>query len=270
MSSTTTHPLMQFRTAYLQAIAKCWTIPEYEKELIDDPAKELKNLGFENPWSLRIEMDSSKRGKWYPHKAGGWIGPDVVASLWLPPAPDWDQQAFALAKYYDEFPTFFGTKDYGEGAASSSLTQPYPLGMGQPQSFVEFGGVMLRFIAMYWSDSALREELEQHAEPRRFRKEAMKVVKDGILFLHKWVGYNVPWNMGIEFNLTYPGPDPSKDSPKAYRWNRDDQTWGRPRPEVCLNGLALYVPEKPPCPGIEAVALSAYNATGDQYPFSCP
>ncbi len=60
--------------------------------------------------------------------------------------------------------------------------------------------------------------------------------------------------------------------------NSIEKEWPKPlkgkRPNSCRNSLQFYIPSRPiqadTDKSIEAIALSAYNLTGDQYPFTCP
>ena len=285
-----TEAMMKFRTAYLQAISRSWRSEAYLAQFLADPEEKLQELGFENPWSVDISMDATQRGTWTPVKAGGWIGPDALISVWLPPPPD-DKKYYAeaWAKYYDEFPSFLGTagEDPSQTPSVSSEETPvvkaaYPLGMGQWSDFLEFGAVTMRFIAMAWGDAKLRKELDQAA----VSVGKVKIVEDAIPLLHRWVGYNVPWNMRIQFKMQdwitpcdhqsgtcccfSPGTD--KSSPGFWRCPGREGNSDKRRPVSCSNEIKLYVPSKPSTDdgAIDAIALSAYNVTGDQYPFTCP
>lgn len=268
-----TEAMMKFRTAYLQAISRSWQSEDYLVQFLKDPEGTLRALGFDNPWEVDILMDASERGTWTPVKAGGWIGPDATIGVWLPPPPkDKKDYAEAWAKYYDEFPSLFGSR--AEDA-------PYPLGMGQWKEFLEFGAVTMRFIAMAWGDAELREEL---FDASVFFEDVL-IVENAVSLLHKWVGYNVPWNMVIQFKMqdwSVPCDPrektcccfvPSDGDTEGY-WRRPGRE-GNPnklRPACCSNELKLYVPSKPSTDdgAVDAIALSAYNVTGDQYPFTCP
>ena len=91
--------------AWARAIAKAWQNDEYKSLLLSDSKVALKEFGFNTPPGLTItirEYDGSKQYNPQPHK-NGWI--DMVEELAgevimiLPPRPDDDQQALALADY---------------------------------------------------------------------------------------------------------------------------------------------------------------------------
>jgi len=264
--------MMEFRTTYLRAIAEAWRDKSgaYLKALQKDPIKQLQTIdGYVFPWDvvLEIESVSSKESLWSPENAGGWVGRNALISIWLPPPPD-DQEDWgrAWAAYYDEFPSFLGTrKAVSEStksgkAQSGPLRESYPLGMGNWKDFLEFTAVIMRLIAVAWRDPQVRQELKQvDGKP------------NGVTILNKWLGYNMTWNMDVEFKLSgWDSNSPKKD--KDCRWN--GECWPTPRPNSCRNGLRFYIPNRPAEPAspptIQAIALSAYNVTGDQYPFTCP
>lgn len=258
--------MMQFRTTYLRAIAEAWRDKSgaYLKALQKDPIGVLQSIdGYVFPWDvvLEIESVSSKESLWSPENAGGWVGRNALISIWLPPPPesedDWGR---AWSAYYDEFPSFLGSGNSGYPAKGSQpVKESYPLGMGNWKDFLEFTAVIMRLIAVSWRDPQVRQELKQvDGKPT------------GVTILNKWLGYNMTWNMDVRFNLS--GWDPK--SPKKElecRWN--GECWPKPRPNSCRNGLHFYIPNRPQengKPTIQAIALSAYNVTGDQYPFTCP
>lgn len=259
---TATDEMMKFRTVYLQAISKSWRDSSFLSKLTEAPVLTLKKeFGYTIPWNLYVEIKTAppEASMWEPDLAGGWVGPNAVVSVWLPPAPsNPDEFGKAWAAFYNEFPSLLVPKEenYYKEVLSEITTeedgeqmvgQAYQLGMGQANSFLEFGGVTMRLIAMMWNDQRVREDLSAMSGDR---------------VLNKWLGYNIPWNMDIEFNLT--------DDPK-FRWNEKKGKWPSPRPRKCQNGLRFYIPNAPgDDPSIDAIALSAYNVTGDQYPFTCP
>lgn len=257
-----TDAMMGFRTVYLKAIARSWRDANFLKNLTKNPTECLqKTFNYNLPWDidLKIEKVSPKESIWDPVNTGGWIGKNAVISIWLPPAPDDTKEyAQAWAAYYDKYPSFLGSKtssSLSTGTDSPSSEKkygaPYPLGMGKWSDFLEFTAVIMRLIALAWKDKQVQIELKN-----------IQGTNKGVTILNKWLGYNMTWNMDVEFKLT--GWDNND-----YRWDSEKMEWPVPRP--CRNGLSFYIPNKPGNESsIEAIALSAYNVTGDQYPFTCP
>lgn len=261
--------LMKFRTAYIKAIAESWRDAKFLANLKKDPIKQLNNaFGYVFPWDVElvIESVSAKDSLWSPENAGGWVGRNAVISIWLPPAPkEVEDYARAWAAYYDEFPSYLGSVGNESPQYSSGpvIKQSYPLGMGKESDFLEFSAVIMRLIAMAWKDQQIQNELKAVADTNK-----------GVTILNKWLGFNMPWNMDVRFKLSGWDDKTSSAEEKKCRWNSAQKEWPKPRPNSCRNGLHFYIPNKPEKSGkdtsIEAIALSAYNVTGDQYPFTCP
>lgn len=261
--------MMKFRTAYLKAIARSWNDPEYLERLHANPIAELNaQMGVSVfPWDVVLEIQSvdADESLWDPVNAGGWVGRNAVISIWLPPPPaETGEWARAWAAYYNEFPSFLGTLPKGTEASSGPVVrQSYPVGMGHWNDFLEFTAAIMRLVAMAWKDPQVLSELR-----------SIEGLPQGVKVLNKWLGYLMAWNMDVEFKLSGWFTE-SPPEEKACRWN--GESWpipGGARPDSCRNGLKFYIPNKPNPQSqdrsIEAIALSAYNVTGDQYPFTCP
>jgi ribosomally synthesized peptide (two-chain TOMM family) len=258
MSTTLTgmDAMMNLRCAYLRAISKHWKDPSYINQLMKNPKGELSKLGFIDSWSVDIVIEKKPSAKWKPVTAAGWIGPDAVVTLWMPPNPGKEDSAEAWAEYYTEFPTYLGMR------TKPMVKEALQLGMGKWDDFLEFGGVVMRLIAMYWEDDDLKKKLDKEAEGKH------RVIRDGTTILHEWLGYTVPWNARIELKLG------NADEVDEYAWDSTKKQWKHcweKRAKSCTNTLTFHMPDAPPKnEAIDAVALSAYNVTGDQYPFTCP
>lgn len=270
---TATDAMMKFRTTYLRAIARAWNDQAFLEDLERDPAGVLKkSFSYDLPWDVELEITSvdASESLWDPANAGGWVGRNAVISLWIPPPPNDDKEwSKAWAAYYDEFPCFLGSinkpkMDQQYSDPAPSLGESYPLGMGNWKDFLEFTAVVMRLIAVAWRD-------------RQVEAELMKIDGKpvGVTILNKWMGFNMPWNMDVTFNMSG-WDDNSPNHVLECRWK--DGHWPRlvqnRRPRQCRNALKFYIPNCPAAmnaePSIQAVALSAYNVTGDQYPFTCP
>ncbi len=286
-----TSAMMKFRTIYLQAIARSWRDPKFLELLKMDPIGTLSkeySLQFQWDIDLKITTVSNKESIWDPVKSGGWVGKNPLISLWVPPPPNNSKQfGKAWAAYYDEFPTFLGDlqprtpKPDGNQVGKREghpVGEAYQLGMGQWKDFLEFGGVIMRLIAMAWADE--RKDGEDQKYRNQIVEELVEVqdTNEGATILNKWLGYTMPWNMDVQFKLSgwFKG---SKDAEKSCRWDDTKGQWPGSekkdsvikRPPSCRNSLNFYIPNMPsPDASIDAIALSAYNVTGDQYPFTCP
>jgi ribosomally synthesized peptide (two-chain TOMM family) len=245
--------MMQFRLAYLKAIAKAWNDAAFFKKMISDPDG-WKCLGSPKVhWNLELRFaeDTLPGNGYRPSLTGGWVGPDAVMTLRLPNAPAEEQQSLALAAYYAEMSTPFGKAfkgrqdlaatfeavDGGNGGDGSDGSDGD--GLGHSNDAFVLGGVILRALALSWSSDEFRQQFFQG---------------DALVALENWVGYNFPWNMQIKAKLD-----------EELEWQAGSERWSRaPR-----NQLTLYVPNKPQTQH-QAVALAAYNETGNAYPLTCP
>ncbi|WP_028581888.1 BMA_0021/BMA_0022 family TOMM bacteriocin [Desulfogranum japonicum] len=286
-----TSAMMKFRTIYLQAIARSWRDAHFLEQLKLAPIRTLENYyGLQFQWDidLKITTVSEKESIWDPVKAGGWVGRNPLISIWLPPPPgNPDHNGKAWAAYYDEFPTFLGdlqprvfkSEDLNKDITKKQpVGEAYQLGMGQWKDFLEFGGVIMRLIAMAWADE--RKEGEEGKYRNQIVEELVEVqdTNKGATILNKWLGYAMPWNMDVQFKLSGWFGN-SKNDEKQCCWDDIKGQWPGSekmqskikRPPSCRNSLNFYIPNKPgKDPSIDAIALSAYNVTGDQYPFTCP
>ncbi len=118
MSVTTVQaggPLLEFRLAYLRAIAKAWADPAFEAKLLaaDDIQPLLaEQFGLTSVWpKLDIHLENSalptEQTQWKPELTGGWIGMDDGFEIVLPNRPA-SGAAEALAAFYQIFPDLLG------------------------------------------------------------------------------------------------------------------------------------------------------------------
>jgi hypothetical protein len=121
--------LMKFRLAYLRAIATAWNDDGSEKgfkkkfieteDLLESNDPEITALFGDielGNVSIRIIDNPRSPAEWHPRKTAGWIGPDDYYIINLPAKPHIDEQAQALAAFYELFPTSFGRYEKEEVA----------------------------------------------------------------------------------------------------------------------------------------------------------
>lgn len=259
--------MMLFRLAYLKAIALSWREPASLKRMIevDDGWAFFREKKLEPlpAWDidLRFRPDQLPGAGFRPAQTGGWVGPNFLLELRLPKAPNPSDQPLALAQYYAALPTPFGVKgkeepkkcecpchedeaEKGRGRVHNySSAGAGGAGMGHWSDAVVLGGVILRALALSWSDDDFRWQLGENP----------------LQALQNWLGYNCPWNVTLRVEYT------------DLTWDAHSRAWSeKPR-----NRLTLYLPSKPDVtvngePISLAVALAAYNQTGDAYPLTCP
>ena len=258
--------LMAFRLAYLRAIAAYWRDEdEFKAKLKEVEAGNKTNHqkvleafcpGYNWVWNVDLCLEPDAGIEWGVGGNAGWSGPPNEITIYLPLSPRAEHTAEAFAAYYSRFPTFFGDGSpepsrIVAAAGAGGVIGPLPLGMGGLQQFLEFGAVVARAIALCWQ--------EEHADSDQPIRDAL--LEDGNIGLMHYLGYGLPWNMKLYFK---PAPadcsyEPGNGS-QVGRWQR-----------LPPNGLKLHLPDRPE--NLEAsslaVALAAYNNTGDAYPLTC-
>lgn len=88
-----------------------------------------------------------------------------------------------------------------------------------------------------------------------------KVQKDAVLAMEGWLGYRCPWSLRIKV----------VDASGRMAYNATSGFWTYiPTVEhPKLNSIEYHIPNAPTKQSIWPVALTAYNNTGPQYPFTC-
>lgn len=261
--------LMGFRLSYLRAIALSWkedpAKPKefpFKKRLLeaedlltsDDP--EIAELFGSLPKvqaTISLRENLKNPTEWEPMEAAGWIGENDTFEIMLPalPSKNVQDQALALASYYNLFPTLLGNlvsnapqrqSLEAETSTTKSVTAVLAQDLGvDPGPFLEFGGVTLRAIAVAWKS-------------KQIMKELLHAGDDATPVLSRYLGYNNPWN----FNIRFKHDD-------RFTWNSEQMCWDN----VPKNKIELYYPQRPDDERYHAIALTSYNNTGPAYPFTC-
>lgn len=254
-------PLLEFRLAYLRAIAKSWYEPEYRDRLLaqtDIQTLLAEDFGLKTLWpwldvALERSSDPKDRTLWKPELTGGWIGLDDAFEIVFPEAPA-DRAAEALASYYQLFPTLMGAtvdvcaEPVQPGMVGGALPTGLGIPGGDPGSLLAFGGVVLRAIALAWQSKEFRDEL---LNPD---------CADAAPVLSQWLGYNNPFNFSLRFKAH---PALTWDAAKG-AWNQHDAS-GQP----IKNRIVLNYPNAPEAQDFWPISLTSYNNTGSAYPFTC-
>ena len=254
-------PLLEFRLAYLRAIARSWQDDAYRRELLDqEDIQPLlhRDFGLPTLWplldiGLYLNSDPALRAEWKPMLTAGWIGPDDAFVIVLPQAP-FSHATEALAAYYQLFPNFMGSAaafdkpEKSVGPPQGAL----PTGLGIPgggaDSLLAFGGLVLRAIALAWQSPEFLGDLTRDPSG------------DKAPVLSQWLGYNNPFNFQIRFVTN---PQLTWDAARG-EWNLKTAD-GSP----IKNAIQLNYPQAPAEEGMRAIALTSYNNTGSAYPFTC-
>lgn len=254
-------PLLEFRLAYLRALARSWQDDAYRRELLDqEDIQPLlhRDFGLPTLWpllniGLYLNSDPALRAEWKPVLTAGWISPDDAFVIVLPQAPS-SHAAEALAAYYQLFPNFMGAAaafekpDKPVGPPQGALPTGLGIPGGGPDSLLAFGGVVLRAIALAWQSPEFLGDLTRDAGT------------DKAPVLSQWLGYNNPFNFQIRF-----ATDPK------FTWDAARGEWNLKSPDgsPIKNTIQLNYPQAPAEEGMRAIALTAYNNTGSAYPFTC-
>lgn len=269
--------MMQFRLAYLEAIAQSWYDSAYRNRMFECAWEALEDLKRPLPhWNIQLRLcDDTLPGNGFsPSRVGGWVGPNFQLQVGFPRAPTCDDglvqaemRVSALAGYYELYPTPFGSGVRHKAPAISeqdSSAGSAGEGMGHWSDALVLGGVLVRALALYWQDADFRQLLLQggsapHA-PNKYSGGVMSV-------LEHWNGYTCPWNV----DLYVVERDDVVWNHKQRCWTRakDQPKSSNDRPPT-LNELVLFVPRAPHDFDHWPIALAAYNETGSAYPLTCP
>lgn len=249
--------MMQFRLSYLRLVAFAWESPANYAALTTaaDPYTFFTMFGLPRPdWTIALELAAPTTklaaSRFDPANTGGWIGPKAELSIDFPAAPanpnDW---AAAMTAYYARLPTPFGDPvppAPGSGVSSGAGGH----GMGHMSDAFVLGAVIIRALALSWSDAAFRSELFPNPpNPTRPINGA----------LEDYFGYRLPWNMELL----------AKDDGRSFLPAVGGVGLGNFDQDP-VNKIKMFVPQPPPGAPNKAIALAAYNQTGDQYPLTCP
>ncbi|MBV8620622.1 MAG: BMA_0021/BMA_0022 family TOMM bacteriocin [Curvibacter sp.] len=256
-------PMLEFRLAYLRAVARSWQDEGFRDRLLDATDIQpllAKEFGLRTVWpyldiSLQRSGDPNRQTVWKPLETAGWIGVDDAFEIVLPESPS-AQATEALAAYYQLFPDFMGPTgviDSGDqGSGKGQLGGSLPTGLGIPgggaDSMLAFGGVVLRAIALAWENARFRAELLEYGKT------------DATQVLSQWLGYNSPFNFFLRFSTN-----------PALHWDAAQGQWNLKNPNGGLikNSIVLNYPNAPVETQLWPIALTSYNNTGSAYPFTC-
>ena len=254
-------PLLEFRLAYLRAIARSWQDDAFRRELLDQQDIQPllhRDFGLPTLWplldiGLHVNPKPTMRAEWKPVLTSGWVGPDDAFGIVLPQAPA-SNATEALAAYYQLFPNFMGS-----AAAFDKPAEPVgppqgalPTGLGIPgggaDSLLAFGGVVLRAIALAWQSPEFLGDLTTDPDV------------DKAPVLSQWLGYNNPFNFEIKFTAN-----------PQLTWNAAHHEWNLKNADGSLikNAIRLNYPLAPDEESMRPIALTSYNNTGAAYPFTC-
>ncbi len=292
--------LMTFRLAYLQAIAKAWKDEDFRDKLVPNYPKStksgssqqnlnkttdamplLKEFGFTSPWNIELNIIYNEQGPvWKPLDTAGWIGPNDKIIIFFPNKPADDQATEALAAYYKLFPSYLGRAVSSKEMPHAERVDPNKISGGQALSvrlinsadFLDFGGINLRAVALGWKESAFLNELIPNDDPTHQDSPLIPPKDtDSTPVLSKYLSFNNPWNFEIEYRFC---PDFRWEPSQSSEETNDE---GKKKPNevkyewknVPKNIVQLYFPQKPSDASIHPIALTSYNSTGTEYPFTC-
>jgi hypothetical protein len=269
-------PFSDLRYAYLSAIAKAWNSEEFFGQLVAAGCSGLSFLEeefeFRFPWDIEFVMEAKKgfRPEWDPESGFLWrSGNHASPDEYVVPLPrlqeDFPGECLgpALAAYCRQFPTMLGKP--GKPVQPVQPVQPVviyrPLAEA-PADFAAFGITTARVIAAVWRDPKMAQMLE----------DAYLDEEDGgirtVQYVENWTERPFPWNFRLRFrsySVETPVPKDLSDIPKWAEATVQDQ----PKTRIRLNSPCNPLRDNAEDYLIQPVALAAYNATGDAYPFTC-
>jgi len=250
--------IVNFRSAYLKAVAKSWSDDDYKNSFITQ-SNILKWEGFNNflpdqkplPWTAKIKLIIPEKfegfnleTRWMPGPTAGWFGINDTFIINLPPAPEEPKDySNALAAYNQMFPTLMGNISTEDSE-------------GLSEDFVSFSCAMLQAIALCWATKDQPVPCINASSPNFEHLLCEK----GLDALGSFIGYVNPWGFNIVFKPA-----------NSAKWNSEKQEWSELFNEVHLNYPAAPTQHGDfSADAVKAVALAQYNADGMQYPFTCP
>lgn len=227
-------PFPKLRYAYLRAVARAWRDHKYYLRLLtesDKPRGALELLELEYRFRFPFNVKL--------------MFEDSGRPFWDHSISNWRGSADTFVIYLPRRPDSPG--EYASVLARYSAEFPSLLGAAYsdtaeeavPPDFADFTVMLVKLIAMLWTDP----ELELPVGCDDYRN-----------FLQDNMDYSVPWTFRLQL-LWVPGPSSTSDD----YWLQFPRTT-----------IKLHVPQKPEEIMIEPIALATYNASGSQYPFSCP
>lgn len=267
-------PLLDFRLAYLRAVALAWKDKEFKKRLLNGEGKcakpgggtkpvEEKNIqellhdecGLSSKWPhLAISVVDSKDDKsatrFEPELAAGWVGSNDVFEIELPIKPEEStDETCALAAYYQQFPHFMGGTTTTWEPPKIGPCGMLPLEIDLSGSLLEFGGVILRAIALYWKSSEFKEQLNDASKHG-----------DAAPIISRWLGYSNPFNFFLRFK-----------APTDFTWDKENgwNLFNKHTVPIIRSRIVLNFPRAPEKEDLWPIALTSYNNTGPAYPFTC-
>jgi len=255
--SNTTNALLDFRVAYLRAVAYSWQDSEYKENMLNAENlldflenSKLPNLFYCNPWPLlTIQISELQTLDWQPLLRQGWIGPNDYIEFTLPDRPSVTdgKLAEALTAYYFWFPSILGRQNIpSELPEQSGVTnsfapsQTYDIGIGGT-TFENMAAFMLNVVELSWSNDV-------------FKNELLAAGNDASEVLSKYFGVNNPLNFNMKFR---------KDNDGVFKYNAKEQEWcvdKNKQPVV----VRIWYPQKPDEDAQLSMAIAVYNTK-----FSC-
>lgn len=261
--------LFAFRTAYLQALADAWCSEDKKNEMLDssDLLEYLcQNYNLTSSYPLlNIKVSDQGKSKWRPVEAGGWTGECDKLVLRIPKRPEGSKEDWPknLTKFYSLFPTCLGfSSKSNESIPSSNVAYSgaisNDLGISD-SSFIDFGNVILRMVAIYWSNDELYEKINSSWDNQ---EDVKKLIEEYMVYVSPW-SFNIliePVDF-IHFDHDY--GHYSKDSKEI---ETKITLWYPNRPEELDKGVSTT---KDRLDELSPVALAEYHCNGASHPFTC-
>jgi ribosomally synthesized peptide (two-chain TOMM family) len=156
--------MMQFRLSYLQLVAFAWEDTRNYDAIVADPDgySFFTKLNLSRPpWTIALKLSDPLIGLpesgYAPAATGGWIGPRAQLTIEFPNPPENpDDAPAAMAAYYAALPSPFGEAGLTPDAISTGAGGH---GMGHMSDAFVLGGVIVRALAISWSNSSFRDSL---------------------------------------------------------------------------------------------------------------
>lgn len=292
--------LMDLRLMILRTISKVWKDPALRDEIESKSPLQIydyfaKEFNYHTPFDNFGIKFIKPTAVWNFYGDNQWSKPeDETITLTIPrkePTDNFDNTE-RLFEFYSYFPTFFGLmkKSGGRSQAKVSTNNPsseianfaqestvmpntdfhgndYDLGVSE-DSFLGFGGVVLKLIAAAWENPELMNMIDYNNQQNN-----SNIASDAAYYaniksmLNKYYDFEFPWAFNLKFVL--PTEDESFWFKKNGEWIwRQYDNNGR---QLIRNTVTLEIPHAPKNgeKNESALALARYNMIGPAYPFTC-
>jgi len=282
---------MDLRLIILRTISNVWSDPDLRNVLEQMSPSEVydyftKEFNYKSPFINFGVKFLKPTAVWNFYGDNQWTKPeDETITITLPSCINDNSfdETERLFEYYSHFPTFFGLMQNGGtrrqqkvqvGNANTILDSTgtdfhgndYDLGVSE-DSFLSFGGVIMKVIAAAWSNKELMNKLDYNFWKNSDNKTDAEYFAEIKSILNKYYHFDFPWAFNLKIIFTDNDDSFWTKTNGKWTWRNSDDN-GNP---LIRNVVSLEIPQTPVTKNEsdKALALARYNMIGPAYPFTC-